>query len=381
MVGFVSSLVMSAGGDRQAGKSRSSSPSSSLSRRYLNVTGFPFPLGPALSRSTLRREIIPGQMWSFEQEQGLAGSDVSTNVRMTVVKMRNGKLWVHAPIAPTEECLSLLEELNCPVESIVNSTYAYEHKIFIGPFSRRFPDAKLFSVRGWSFPLPLPDAFLGLNVHAYLDEEDKIQWSDEISFKLLPSSYIGVAPYTEAAFLHHESRTLITTDVVICVPESPPEVIPEAKLQNLGKPDSWLASFRPGRFSSSPDEVSRSTLGWMRMTSLALFLGPDSLVDPRGAFESVAGRLTVSPVLRVLVFGKIRSAIRRWAEEIMEWDFDRIVPAHFAAPVEANADDFREALACIIEKEDDGIKEDDLRVLRSINNFLRVIGVVNEEEK
>ena len=33
--------------------------------------------------------------------QSLAGINVSTTVRMTVVKLRSGGLWVHAPIAPS----------------------------------------------------------------------------------------------------------------------------------------------------------------------------------------------------------------------------------------------------------------------------------------
>ncbi len=41
-------------------------------------------------------------MWTFEQEQALGFSNVTTNVRMTVIKLRSGGLWVHAPIAPTK---------------------------------------------------------------------------------------------------------------------------------------------------------------------------------------------------------------------------------------------------------------------------------------
>ena len=33
--------------------------------------------------------------------QSLAGINVSTTVRMTVVKLRSGGLWVHAPVAPS----------------------------------------------------------------------------------------------------------------------------------------------------------------------------------------------------------------------------------------------------------------------------------------
>ena len=87
----------------------------------------------------------PGRVWFFEQKQGIGlGLNVSVNVRMTVIKLRNGGLWVHAPIAPTDECIALLNELNAPVEHIVLPTTLFEHKIFVGPFQRRFPDATVF---------------------------------------------------------------------------------------------------------------------------------------------------------------------------------------------------------------------------------------------
>ena len=53
---------------------------------------------------------------------------------MTVIKLKTGGLWVHAPVAPTEECIALLAELDAPVEHIVLPTTLFEHKIFVGPF-------------------------------------------------------------------------------------------------------------------------------------------------------------------------------------------------------------------------------------------------------
>ena len=41
-------------------------------------------------------------IWTFEQEHSLALTNVVTNIRMTVVKLKTNELWVHAPIAPTE---------------------------------------------------------------------------------------------------------------------------------------------------------------------------------------------------------------------------------------------------------------------------------------
>lgn len=41
-------------------------------------------------------------MWLFEQTQAIEAFDVFTPVRMTVIKLKSGGLWVHAPLAPTQ---------------------------------------------------------------------------------------------------------------------------------------------------------------------------------------------------------------------------------------------------------------------------------------
>jgi hypothetical protein len=52
-------------------------------------------------------QIEKGRIWTFEQEQALGFSNVATNTRMTVIKLKSGGLWVHAPIAPTGECIQV----------------------------------------------------------------------------------------------------------------------------------------------------------------------------------------------------------------------------------------------------------------------------------
>lgn len=47
------------------------------------------------------------------------------------------------PVLCVQECINLIKELDAPVEYIVLPTFAYEHKVFVGPFSRRFPSAKV----------------------------------------------------------------------------------------------------------------------------------------------------------------------------------------------------------------------------------------------
>jgi len=54
-----------------------------------------------------------------------------------------------APVNSTgcdRECVELLEDLGMPVEHIVLTTHAYEHKIFIPPFQRRYGTAQVWVV-------------------------------------------------------------------------------------------------------------------------------------------------------------------------------------------------------------------------------------------
>ena len=88
-------------------------------------------------RVTVRRELVPGVIWSLEQEQAL--DVLAMNVRTTVVKLeRTGGLVVFSPQAPTEEFFRLLDELG-RVEHVVIPTYAIEHKVFCPAFQRRYP--------------------------------------------------------------------------------------------------------------------------------------------------------------------------------------------------------------------------------------------------
>ena len=109
-------------------------------------------------------EAVPGKVWTFDQLLGVFY--VHVPIRMTVIAMEQGGLFVYAPVAPTRECLALLQPLidqYGPVKYIVLPSVAVEHKVNAGPFARAFPAAEFFAVdQQYSFPIPLPSAFLGL---------------------------------------------------------------------------------------------------------------------------------------------------------------------------------------------------------------------------
>ena len=56
------------------------------------------PLYPYGQRRTLIRELIPAQVWSFEQLQGVFY--VAVPIRMTVLRVQGG-LMLYAPVPPT----------------------------------------------------------------------------------------------------------------------------------------------------------------------------------------------------------------------------------------------------------------------------------------
>lgn len=89
--------------------------------------------------------------------------------------------------------LQLLKELDAPVEHIVLPTFAYEHKVFVGPFSRRFPRAKVWTAPSqWSWPVNLPLPLLGIFSSAELsDASAPPPWADEINFKVLATPEVG----------------------------------------------------------------------------------------------------------------------------------------------------------------------------------------------
>uniref|UniRef100_A0A0E0PPV5 Uncharacterized protein n=1 Tax=Oryza rufipogon TaxID=4529 RepID=A0A0E0PPV5_ORYRU len=374
------------------GTTETTSERGGAERFYFNFPGSPSPLGPFLTRRTIRTEAVKGRIWLFEQEQALGFSSVSTNTRMTVIKLKSGGLW-------------LLKELDAPVEHIVLPTFAYEHKVFFGPFTRKFPRAQIWvAPRQWSWPINLPLEFFGIfRAKPLQDEDDDTPWAGEIEQKMLSSPEVGIGPYVEVAFYHKPSRTLLVTDAVIFVPRQPPECISKESL--LASAKNGLAVKILSKGKEVPDEpvvdnkLNRQK-GWERMVLQILFLGPSNLLEPNASFAQMSQKLIVSPIVKTLVFSKVPEKVRDWVDRIAaDWPFRRIIPAHFAAPINANRSDFLAAFAFLDEflperspaspglsllfaslmgKAASYFPPDDMKTLSSLDEFLVSVGAVKK---
>jgi len=331
-------------------------------------------LPPWIARDTVRTK-FSDDIFFLEQSQTFV--NVSVNIRSTVIRLKNGDLFVHAPVAPTPECVSLIKELG-EVAYVVLPVTAIEHKVYMARFASLFPKAKIYVAPGqFSWPVDIP---LGFRVDGVLTEENKksMPFIDEIDY----TGWI-FRPFTgsisEVAFFHRKSRTLLVTDAIIWIDDQPPEILRQAGVgQDL----------------------------WKKMALQACFLGPPNL----DTFQKIKQRLIVSPVIRVLVVSRAKKEVAEWIKRVCEWKFERVIPAHFSAPIKAGPVDLQDAYAFLEEGEtgaDRGGKslpfgfdfsalwqgrqgavgrkgrggksvqfpEQDLKILKSLNKFVSATGL------
>ncbi|HHP7229588.1 MAG TPA: DUF4336 domain-containing protein [Xenococcaceae cyanobacterium] len=339
---------------------------------------FVVPIYPYAQRRTIRREIIQDSVWTFEQLQGIFY--VVVPIRMTVVRLEQGGLLVYAPVAPTGECLNLLQELvveHGAVKYIILPTISgVEHKVFVAPFARKFPQAQVFVAPDqWSFPITLPLSWLGLpknRTHILPPDSSKTPFADQFDYAILDTIDLNLGYFSEVAFYDKRSRTLLVTDSIVAIPENPPEI---------NQVDPYPLLFHARDRASEPiiDRYESRRKGWQRIALFAMYFQPSVLEIPQWSqvlrqafsasdrslrgyfglypfqwqdnwqqcFQSLQGngRLFVAPILQTLILNRAPKSTLIWADRIAQWEFQSIIPCHFAAPIKAQPQQFRQAFA------------------------------------
>ncbi|MEO1401946.1 MAG: DUF4336 domain-containing protein [Cyanobacteria bacterium J06635_1] len=375
------------------------------------------PLYPYGKRRTLRKEVVPDTIWTFDQLQGILY--VVVPVRMTVVKLAAGGLLIYAPIAPTPECIRLVNELEAEhgqVQYIILPTVTgLEHKVFVGPFARKFPKAQVFVAPGqWSFPLNLPLSWLGFPIgrtQTLPSNSVEAPFSDEFDYEILEPLELGLGPFSEVAMVHTRSQTLLVTDSVVSIPAEPPPIV---QLDST----ALLFHAKDSTFDQPADTVETRRRGWQRIALFAFYFRPNALRDPQWgkvlreaikapdkskknyfglfpfdwepfwqqSFERLRGngRLLVAPVLQSLIFNRGPQAVVTWADKISKWNFERIIPCHLDAPIRATGHDFRQAFEFLCEGKDiteggqpgGALPSEDFALLKQINLSLKKLGII-----
>ena len=126
-------------------------------------------------------------------------------IRMTVVKLQSGEVWLHSPTRYVQSLQQEIERIG-RIGHLVAPSIA--HWRFVEEWQQRCPNAV-----SWAAPeLPGRRAVRKSNVkfHAELQAAAPELWKDDFEQLIIRGGF-GVR---EAAFLHKPSRTLILTDLV-----------------------------------------------------------------------------------------------------------------------------------------------------------------------
>jgi hypothetical protein len=125
--------------------------------------------------------------------------------RMTVIRLSDGGLWLHSPIAFDASLADELKRLGNVRHLISPNQWHYAH---IGEWQRAFPEAI-----AWASPGVRRRArarHINVQFDRDLETSAPEEWRAEIDQTLMPG---GI--FKEFVFLHEISRTLILTDTII----------------------------------------------------------------------------------------------------------------------------------------------------------------------
>lgn len=124
--------------------------------------------------------------------------------RMTVVRLSNGDVWVHSPIALEHELDKAIAAIG-PVRYLIAPNWI--HYAWISTWQQRFPETFTFVSPG--VVERAASRKFELNFDEKLGNEAMSHWSHDIDQRLADSG-----THKEIVFFHRASRTLILTDLI-----------------------------------------------------------------------------------------------------------------------------------------------------------------------
>lgn len=125
--------------------------------------------------------------------------------RMTVVRLKDDKLWIHSPIPLTPPLKEELDNLGT-VSYLISPNKI--HYYYIGDFQKSYPDAKTYASHG--VRERAEEYNIEIRWDADLDSSSPHEWEPEIQQVILRGSRF----MEEVIFYHQTSKTLIVTDFI-----------------------------------------------------------------------------------------------------------------------------------------------------------------------
>lgn len=208
-------------------------------------------------------EYIPGKIYIVEYPIRYGGMDLFS--RMTLVRLRDGALWVHSPCPIDDQLANKIKFLGNVTYIVAPGTF---HHLHVPDFQSHFPDAETFICPG------LEKKRADIKFDWILGNRPDHRWQSEFDQIAITAARL----IAEVAFNHRATRTLILVDL----------------LENIG------------------DDYTHDAGLLLKFWWKAVF---HMWNNPRAAPEYQ------------IAWGH-RDVVRQGLETILSWDFERIILAH-----------------------------------------------------
>jgi hypothetical protein len=131
----------------------------------------------------------------FTNELGVVTS------RMTVIRLKDGRILLHSPVPIEQDLLSAVENLGQVAALIAPNLF---HHQFVTEWRSAFPEAKAFCAPG------LAAKRNDFKFDGVLGDASPPEWRGQVDELVIK----GIPEYGEVVFFHRPSRTLIVSDLV-----------------------------------------------------------------------------------------------------------------------------------------------------------------------
>lgn len=157
-------------------------------------------------------------------------------VRMTVVRLGSGDLWLHSPTRFDDALKAAIEDLG-PIRHLVAPNSA--HWTFLKDWQQHCRDATTWAAPNLRRRVQVKKS--GVRLDRDIDDQTPQAWGGEIEHIVIP----GGGGFREVAFFHRPTRTLILTDLIVNLePEKlPPASRTFAKLTGTLAPDGRAPAY------------------------------------------------------------------------------------------------------------------------------------------
>lgn len=144
-------------------------------------------------------EYIPGKIYIVEYPIRFAGMDLFS--RMTIVRLSDGKLWVHSPSKLDTKLKADIDELGEVAYIIAPGNY---HHLNVSDFQSAYPSAETYLCPGLESKRP------ELEFDWILGNRSDPRWEKEFEQVVIHGTRI----INEVAFFHQSTKTLILVDLI-----------------------------------------------------------------------------------------------------------------------------------------------------------------------